>query len=184
MTRSFVRTVGALVLAGAAVIACGDDEPTGPDLEIEEFTATLTGAAERPTANASTATGTATITRVGPTLLFRVDVTNLVNPSAAHIHAPADTGQTAGVKVNLCGATGVPACPAGSPAGTAFSGTLATGSAAGIVGTGMSFDSLLVLLRNGNAYVNVHTSDAALGTNNTPGDLPAGELRGQIAVAP
>jgi len=184
MTRSFVRTVGALLMVGGVVIACGDDEePTGPDLTIENFTATLNGAKERPTPNASTATGTAEITRIGPTLLFKIDVVNLVNPSAAHIHANADTANTAGVRVNLCGATGVPACPTAG-AGVAFTGTLATGTAAGISGTGMSFDSLMVLLRNGNAYVNVHTSDAALAGNNTPGDLPAGEIRGQVEVAP
>jgi len=181
MTRSFVRTVGALILAGGVVIACGDDEPTGPELEIEEFTATLSGANEVP-GNASTATGTATITRVGPTLLFRVDVTGLTNPSAAHIHGPAADTANAGVRVNLCGATGVPACPVGAPAGTAFTGTLATGTSVQI--SGISFDSLMVLLRNGNAYVNVHTNDNTGGANTGPGDLQAGEIRGQVAVAP
>ena len=182
MSRSFVRTVGALILAGV-VISCDDDDPTGPELTIEVFNATLSGAAERPTPNTSTATGTAEIIRIGPTLVFRVDVGGLLNPSAAHIHAPADTGNVAGVKVNLCGATGVPAC-AGAAIGTATTGTIATGSAAGISGTGMSFDSLLVLLRNGNAYVNVHTSDGVGGSTNVPGDFGGGELRGQIAVAP
>jgi hypothetical protein len=182
MTRSFVRAVGALILAAGVVISCDDDEePTGPDLEIEEFTATLSGAKEIP-ANASTATGTATITRVGPTLLFRVDVTGLTNPSAAHIHAPADTLTNIGVRVNLCGATGVPTCPVGSPAGTPYTGVLATGTAVQV--TGISFDSLLVLLRNGNAYVNVHTNDNTGAANTGPGDLQAGEIRGQVAVAP
>ena len=177
MQRSFVRALAALLFAGAVVSCDDDDEPTGPNVTIENFTATLNGTSEVP-ANASTATGTAEITRVGPTLLFRVDVSGLSNPSAAHIHAPADAATNAGVRVNLCGAAGVPTCPAGTP----FTGTLATGSAAGV--SGITFDSLLVLLRNGNAYVNVHTRDAALGTNNTPGDLPAGEIRGQVAVAP
>jgi hypothetical protein len=155
-----------------------DDEPTGPDLVIENFRATLNGANERPTPNASTATGTAEITRVGPTLLFRVDVAGLSNPSAAHIHAPADTTLNAAVRVNLCGATGVPACPTGTP----FTGTLATGSAVQV--SGISFDSLMVLLRNGNAYVNVHTNDNTGEANTGPGDLAAGEIRGQVEVAP
>ena len=47
----------ALLLVGA--VACSDDE-TGPDLETN-FTATLTGAAERPPVT-TTATGTSTVT--------------------------------------------------------------------------------------------------------------------------
>ena len=47
---------------------------------------------------------------------------------------------------------------------------------------GVTFDSLLVLMRNGNSYVNVHTSDPTKTTHNTgPGDFPAGEIRGQLA---
>jgi hypothetical protein len=38
---------------------------------------------------------------------------------------------------------------------------------------GISMDSLLVPMRNGNAYVNVHTSA-----------YPSGELRGQISKVP
>jgi hypothetical protein len=178
MRRSFVRTVGALLIVGGVVIACDDDEPTGPDLTIEEFTATLNGAKERPTPNASTATGTAEITRIGPTLHFRIDVAGLSNASAAHIHAPADTANSTGVRVNLCGTAATPVCAGGA----SYTGVLIAGTASNVVG--ISFESLLVLLRNGNAYVNVHTSDAALAGNNTPGDLPAGEIRGQIDVAP
>jgi hypothetical protein len=37
----------------------------------------------------------------------------------------------------------------------------------------ISFDSVLVLLRNGNAYVNVHTTA-----------VPGGEIRGQIVKVP
>jgi hypothetical protein len=40
-------------------------------------------------------------------------------------------------------------------------------------------DSVLVHMRAGDAYVNIHTSDAALPGNNTPGDYPGGEIRGQ-----
>jgi hypothetical protein len=178
MKASFVRALGALLVVGAVMSCDDDDDPSGPDLEIEEFVATLSGANERPTPNASTATGTAEITRVGPTLLFRVDVSGLSNPSAAHIHGPAPNTENAPVRVNLCGAAGVPACPTGTP----FTGTLATGSAVQL--SGISFDSLMVLLRNGNAYVNVHTNDNIDPANTGPGDLAAGELRGQVEVAP
>jgi hypothetical protein len=167
--------MSALMVIGA-IASCDDDDPTSVE-EIESFTATLNGASEVP-ANASTATGVANISVVGPTLLFRVDVTGLSNPSAAHIHGPADAATNAGVRVNLCGATGVPACPTGAP----FTGVLATGTATQV--SGISFDSLLVLLRNGNAYVNVHTNDLTGATNTGPGDLSSGEIRGQIAAAP
>jgi hypothetical protein len=86
------------------------------------------------------------------------------NPTAAHIHGPADSTTNAGVIVPL------------NPVTAQTSGTIATGSftAANITaGTGVSFDSLLVLMRTGNSYVNVHT------TNH-----PAGEIRGQVRTAP
>jgi hypothetical protein len=172
--RSFVRTVLVALLVAGAVISC-DDEPSGPDLETQTFNAVLNGASEVP-ANASTATGTAEIAIVGPTLLFRVDVTGLTNPSAAHIHTSEGPTANGPVRVNLCGATGVPACPTGTP----FTGTVAVGSAVQVAG--ISYDSLLVLLRNGLAYVNVHTNDGIPPSNTGPGDLSAGEIRGQVTV--
>ena len=175
MKRAIVRAVGALTLMGA-IAACGDDDAAGLE-EVENFVATLTGTSEVPT-NASTATGVAEIAIVGPTLLFRIDVTGLSNPSAAHIHGPADPATNAGVLVNLCGATGVPACPTGAP----YTGVLTAGTATQV--SGISFDSLVVLLRNGNSYVNVHTNDNAGAANTGPGDLANGELRGQVTVAP
>ena len=178
MKRCFVRTIGALLIT-FAVTACDDDDDdlAGPGLETQSFTAALNGANEVP-ANASTATGVAQIAVVGPTLLFRVDVAGLTNPSAAHIHGPAGVGTNIGVLVNLCGATGVPACPTGAP----FTGVLAVGTATQV--SGISFDSLQVLLENGNAYVNVHTNDGVAPSNTGPGDLSAGEIRGQVTVVP
>jgi hypothetical protein len=175
MKRYFVWTLAAVVIGGAVISCEDDDDPTGPGLETQSFAAVLNGAAEVP-ANASTATGVAEIAVVGPTLLFRVDVTGLSNPSAAHIHTSAGATENGPVRVNLCGATGVPACPTGTP----FTGTLAVGSAVQV--SGISYDSLLVLLRNGTAYVNVHTNDGVAPTGTGPGDLSAGEIRGQITV--
>jgi hypothetical protein len=39
---------------------------------------------------------------------------------------------------------------------------------------------LLDRIREGNAYVNVHTNDGVAPTNTGPGDFPGGEVRGQI----
>jgi hypothetical protein len=35
-------------------------------------------------------------------------------------------------------------------------------------------------IREGNAYVNVHTSDGNTTPNQGPGDFPGGEIRGQV----
>ncbi len=43
-----------------------------------------------------------------------------------------------------------------------------------------SFADVLARLREGNAYVNVHTSDGVLPNNEGPGDFPGGEVRGQF----
>ena len=39
---------------------------------------------------------------------------------------------------------------------------------------------LLNRIREGNAYVNVHTSDGVAPANQGPGDFPGGEIRGQV----
>jgi hypothetical protein len=43
-----------------------------------------------------------------------------------------------------------------------------------------SFADILARIREGNAYVNVHTSDGVLPNNEGPGDFPGGEVRGQF----
>jgi hypothetical protein len=43
-----------------------------------------------------------------------------------------------------------------------------------------SFADVLERIREGNAYVNVHTNDGVAPTNQGPGDFPGGEVRGQF----
>jgi len=197
MDRSIVRMMGVLAVVGG-VIACegdvgpvgptgadgaqgaqGPQGPTGPQGQAgaTAFTAALDAASEVP-ANASTATGTMTLSVVGNLILYKLDVVGISNVSAAHIHGPAAAGANGGVRVNLCGAGTAPACAAGAP----YTGVLASGFASDV--SGISLDSLVVLLGNGNAYVNVHTNDGVAPTNTGPGDLASGEIRGQVAVAP
>jgi len=151
-----VATVAVVLALGS----CKDD--VGVTVS-ERFMATLSGASSRPTPITTTATGTAEFTYVADlaTLFYRIDVGSLDSVTLAHIHAPADTGSNAGVVLNLF---------LGPTKGPGFSGTLAQG-VGGDLGApaGMTMDSLLVLLRNGHAYVNVHTRAH-----------PAGEIRGQV----
>ncbi len=183
MRPAFVRTSIAIALLGAAVVwSCtGDDGPAGPEgaegpqgpqgpagpaspAVVETFTATLSAANEvaNPPVQ-STGAATAVITYVGGQLLFRVDVNGTANVTRAHIHGPATTSVNSGIRLNFYE----------PPSGTTplnFTGTATLANGIAGVPVGISMDSLLVLMRSGNAYVNIHTSA-----------YPSGELRGQIA---
>lgn len=144
------------ILTTALVLGIGacDDDPTGPD---EEFGATL-----GPEGSVQTsATGSATFELDGGVVTYSIDVANITGATAAHIHGPAAAGVNAGVIVGLFG----------GPTTGALTGELVSGTftAANISATNVSMDSLLVLMRNGQSYVNVHT------TAN-----PGGEIRGQV----
>ena len=152
---------GGVAVAVLLAVGCSDD--VGITVT-ERFTATLNGTNEKPNAVTTTATGTAEFTYVVdiPALFYRIDVAGIDSATVAHIHGPADINNPAGVIVNLfLGPT--------KPIG--FTGALAEG-VVGQLGApvGMTMDSLLVLLRTGNAYVNVHTR-VNLG----------GEIRGQVS---
>jgi hypothetical protein len=150
-----------MLLGVAVFVAACDDDETGPDAET--FSANLTGGAERPNPVTTSATGGATFTVDGQTVDFTITVEDIDSATAAHIHGPADANTPAGVLVTLFAA---------SPPVNVADGTLVTGtfpSAAYTIRDGVTLDSVLVLMRNGNAYVNVHTRA------NT-----GGEIRGQI----
>ncbi len=141
----------------------------------QHFTATLSAANEAPTPDSSTATGTATFTYVSDlgSIFYRLDVAGIDSAFAAHIHAPAGLDTNAAVVINLF---------TGPTTKIGFTGTLAQG----VLGeqgapVGMTMDSLLVLLRNGHAYVNVHTRGPVNATTHSGGH-PAGEIRGQVML--
>ncbi len=151
-------------LTAAAVLAAGSCKDDVGPTEVQNFTANLTKSIFTPDTNSTTATGTATLSAVGGVLLYRIDVVGISNVSFAHIHGPAAPGASAGVILNFCG-TGAPA-----PACVSGTGVLASGIATPVAA--VSFDSLLVLLRTNQAYVNVHTSPAH----------PGGEIRGTVVA--
>ncbi len=187
MRVAIVRALSAAGIVGAAAVASctGDLGPTGPagaagptgatgatgpagptgPAGVEVFRATLSGANEVP-ASGSAGTGTATVTLVGGQLIYRVDVGNIANVTAGHVHGPAAAGVNAGVRLNLY----VP--PAGTPP-ISFTTTATLSQGVAGLPSVISQDSLVVLLRNGNAYANIHTT--AFG---------GGEIRGQFAKVP
>jgi CHRD domain len=68
--------------------------------------------------------------------------------------------------------------------GGRFSGVLAQGTLTedDLIGplAGQEFTALVDAMLAGNSYVNVHTDDGVASGGTGPGDLPAGEVRGQI----
>jgi len=153
MHGRLVLGVGTLAVI-VAVGSCKDDVGlTSIPPDPEEFVAFLSGANE-PTPVATAAQGFAHFTLVGSdTLIYRITLSNIDSARLAHIHA-GPAGVNGGVMVNLY----VPPLPA---TGLAFSGTL-------IEDTVVVVDSVLTRMRNGTAYVNVHTVAN-----------PGGAIRGQ-----
>src|SRR4051812_28484406 len=160
VSRTFT-VFAAVALLG---VACNDDNSTGIPSDVEIFKATLSGANEIPTLAAapSPASGTATITVIGNLVSWKVDVANLSNVSIGHIHyGPADSA--GGVMVSL----------SPTPGTYTASTTIALGSL-------VVNDTVLVHMRAGKTYVNIHTNDGVAPTNTGPGDYPGGEIRGQL----
>jgi len=142
----------ALALALASLPACVNDEGN------ESFVATLTGAAERPTPVTTAASGSAilTLTSIG-SMNFQVSATGLSGPATmAHIHGPGDANAVVGIIHTFAVLSGT--------------GVVSTGSFGAPSNAGVSMDSLMVLLRAGLAYVNVHTAANV-----------DGEIRGQLS---
>ena len=159
-----------------AVVVLGACDLTGSDQE--RFVATLTGGGEVPP-NASTATGNAEFTvNDDGSISYDIEVNTLRNVFAGHIHGPANTTTNAPVLVTLFPGPGQ-AVPIALANGQLAQGTF---TVAQIANPAVSLDSLLTIMRNGNAYVNLHTNDGVAPTNTGPGDLASGEIRGQIRL--
>lgn len=115
------------------------------------YTATLTGAAERPTAVDTPATGLGWAALDGDKLTWYVSYTGLKGPlTLAHIHGPADVNSAADVMVDLMPVTG------------SASGTI-SGSATNITQT------VKDALDQGRTYFNIHSTIHG-----------GGEIRGQL----
>ncbi len=142
------------------------------------YSAQLSAAEEVPT-NASPATAQAvyTLSADGLSLHYKLTVSNLTNPFMAHIHTGAK-GVNGPVVLPLFNA------PA---AGGLKNGTLIEGdaTAAQLTGpmAGKTMADLLAEMDAGNTYSNIHTNDGKDPAGTGPGDLAAGEIRGQNVVS-
>jgi hypothetical protein len=154
----------AMAASLAFVVGCDeDDEPTAPNVQRANYSATLTGAAERPTPVTTNASGTAQLTLFDDdSVTYLIRVANIDSVTSAHIHA-GDASVAGNIIVGF---------PATNPPAnfttltTLHQGTITRSSTF----TGVfTFDSLMTRLNNGTAYVNVHTRRN-----------PGGEIRGQI----
>lgn len=125
----------------------------GAHLQVETFTATLSGGSEVPPITSS-ATGTATVTIDGNQLTYKIEVKNLDNPTMTHIHQAAR---------GLDGPPVVPLWSGQKPIG--FTGVLTEGKVT-------VKPDVIAAIRAGKTYVNVHTKVH-----------PSGELRGQLEPA-
>jgi len=143
----------AMFAAVAVVGSCSDNNTTGIPAGLEVFTASLNGANERLTPVTTTATGTAIVTVLGNQLSWKVDITSAIDSIiAGHIHhAPKDSAGPVRVNFNV------------TATGAGFTGTATQGSFT------LTGDSVQTWLRQGNAYVNIHTKKN-----------PGGEIRGQL----
>jgi hypothetical protein len=164
------RTIVLVLTAALAVLALAPTAWAG-----ENFVAPLSGDQEVP-ARDTPATGVAKfkLREDGTVLLYKLNVENIDNAFAAHIHCGA---------VGVNGPVGVTLFM-GSPASGAFDGTLAEGTITaadpGNLCGWTDLASVLAAIHSGNTYVNVHTNDGVAPPNTGPGDFPGGEIRGQI----
>jgi hypothetical protein len=164
------RTIVLVLTAALAVLALAPTAWAG-----ENFVAPLSGDQEVP-ARDTPATGVAKfkLREDGTVLLFKLNVENIDNVAAAHIHCGA---------VGVNGPVGVTLFT-GSPASGAFDGTLAEGTITaadpGNLCGWTDLASVLTAIHSGDTYVNVHTNDGVAPPNTGPGDFPGGEIRGQI----
>ena len=119
----------------AGFFRVSDQAPTAVTL----LTVSLSGAAERPNPVTTSGTGLGTLSLKGNTLTYNISYANLSGAaSAAHIHGPATTEQSAGVMVPLSGAAGT----------------------AGVLSGSLTLsDSQKAEVLAGRTYVNIHTAN-------------------------
>jgi hypothetical protein len=164
------RTIVLVAMLALGLLALAPSALAG-----DNFVATLSGDQEVPPRDTQ-AVGVATfkLREDGTALAFKVNVANINNAFAAHIHCGA---------VGINGPIGVTLFM-GTPAGGRVNGTLAQGTIAapdpGNLCGWTDLSAVLAAMGAGDTYVNVHTNDGVAPPNTGPGDFPGGEIRGQV----
>ena len=129
-----------------------------------KYSTPLTGMEEVPPVNTNS-TGIALFELINNNINFEVNVTNLDNITASHIHL-GEFGQNGEIIVSLLKAS----TPLNILNGTLVEGKLTTADLEGSL-KGKTINDLLKLFNNTKTYVNIHT------TQN-----PNGEIRGEITT--
>lgn len=129
-----------------------------------KFSTPLTGMEEVPPVNTNS-TGIALFELVKNNINFKVNVTNLDNINAAHIHL-GEFGQNGDIIFTLF----KPATPIDVLNGTLVEGKLTAVDLQGPL-KGKTVNDLVQLINNTKTYVNIHTEQ-----------YPNGEIRGQITT--
>ena len=164
------------VFAGLTLIACDSDSPTTPVVQAT-YWAPLKSSNEVPP-NSSEALGQAVfrLNAAGTELTYDLVSQKISNIVQAHIHI-GPQGANGPIVQFLSGVVPSGGGPQvddvvakGTIDGTGFINTLA----------GRPFSDLIAAIEAGNAYVNVHTNDGVAPVTNQPGDIPGGEIRGQL----
>ena len=128
------------------------------------FSTPLTGMEEVPPVNTNS-TGIALFELINNNINFKLNVTNLDNIKAAHIHL-GEFGQNGDIVVTLFQS----ATPTDVMNGTLVEGKVAVGDLEGPL-KGKTINDLVQLINNTQTYVNIHTEQ-----------YPNGEIRGQITT--
>lgn len=156
MTLQHVRALNLVaMLAAVVVVACGDDDSSGPTVVTETFRATLNGANERPNATVSTGVGAGTVVIFGSaadSISYDLKIGLIDSVTLSHIHA-GDANSAGSIIFGFPNTVPPTSFPT---ANTQFQAGMIRRTGSTFSGI-FTFDSLVTRLRAGTAYMNVHT---------------------------
>lgn len=132
----------------------------------QHFTAKLSGSSEvPPITSKSSGAATFDLNAAGTQMKYTLNVTDIDHVIAAHIHMAKST-ENGPIVVNLF----IPAKATGKVSGTLAQSSINSTSLIGPL-KGKQMPDLISIIKNGQAYVNVHTAQN-----------PPGEVRGTITT--